>query len=250
MADVEQLIADGLEHYLNGRLELAATAFHEALRLDPTHLQARDFLEATLGGPTTVPDADAFAPLDIENITAWDEGPQVKTPIVIADDPSSTPAPALELVTQRHTARTERISATQRRKIDSLIEEARRFESLGDYTSVLDVTERILAVDPQHTDASALRERAATTLLQMYESRLGSRDGIPEVVMKPDEVIWLGLDHRAGFVLAQIDGVVNYDDLYAVCGMEPVDTARVLAQLLEQKVIRTKPRSSLRPRLR
>jgi hypothetical protein len=49
--------------------------------------------------------------------------------------------------------------------------------------------------------------------------------------------VWLNLDHRAGFVLSQIDGEVNYEDLFSVSGMSRVDTARILSQLLRDGVI-------------
>ncbi|MFL5416778.1 MAG: hypothetical protein ACJ78Y_12295, partial [Myxococcales bacterium] len=72
---------------------------------------------------------------------------------------------------------------------------------------------------------------------QMYESKLGSMDRVPRVALPPDEIIWLNLDPRAGFVLAQIDGDVSFEDLYAVCGLRRLDTARILSQLVEEGVI-------------
>ena len=60
---------------------------------------------------------------------------------------------------------------------------------------------------------------------------------IPRVLLKDDEIIWLNLDHRAGFVLAQIDGTVSFDDLFSVSGMSRIDTARILAQLVDEGVI-------------
>src|SRR5258708_19682730 len=59
----------------------------------------------------------------------------------------------------------------------------------------------------------------------------------PRMAIPPDEVIWLNLDPRAGFVLAQIDGEVSFDDLYAICGLKRLDTARILCELLEEGVV-------------
>jgi hypothetical protein len=50
--------------------------------------------------------------------------------------------------------------------------------------------------------------------------------------------MWLNLDHRAGFLLAQVDGTVNYDELFALSGLPRLDTARILASLLADGVIR------------
>jgi len=42
---------------------------------------------------------------------------------------------------------------------------------------------------------------------------------------------------RSGFVLAQIDGEVSFEDLYAICGLSQLDTARILSQLLAEGVV-------------
>src|SRR5438132_1637831 len=73
--------------------------------------------------------------------------------------------------------------------------------------------------------------------LQLRRSRPRRRAAIP-----PDEIIWLNLDPRAGFVLAQIDGEVSFDDLYAICGLKRLDTARILCELLEQGVVQVQGR--------
>ncbi len=65
----------------------------------------------------------------------------------------------------------------------------------------------------------------------------GPLDHRPRVCLAPDEIVWLNLDHRAGFVLAQIDGEVSYEDIFALSGMSRLDTSRILAQLVEEKVI-------------
>jgi hypothetical protein len=82
-----------------------------------------------------------------------------------------------------------------------------------------------------------MREDCIETLTTMYESQLGDLAGVPVLAVKPDEIIWLNLDHRAGFVLAQIDGSVTFDDLFSVSGMSRMDTARILAQLIDEGVI-------------
>jgi len=87
-----------------------------------------------------------------------------------------------------------------------------------------------------------LREKSEQTLLAMYESKLGQLELVPRVALKEDEIIWLNLDHRAGFMLAQIDGQASFEDLFAISGMSRLDTARILAQLVEEGVIRPENR--------
>ena len=232
-ADVEALLRQGVENYGAGRLREAAAAFHEALWLDPSNEKARDYLKEMLGTP---PAEIAGAPEEPLG-SAWDDGPAAQASIVLGDDPSEPgvrehqsqpPVPVIE------------VEDDVRRQVAALLEEARSAAALGDSTGAMDRCDRLLRLDPSSADGQRLRQQAAETLIQMYESQLGGREAVPELAAHPDEIIWLGLDHRAGFVLAQIDGQVSYDDLYAICGMSRLDTSRILSQLASQKVIRTR----------
>jgi hypothetical protein len=114
---------------------------------------------------------------------------------------------------------------------------AKELVALNDFSGALELTNKILAKRPNDREATALHHTCEENLTLMYESRMGSMDRRPRVLLKPDEVIWLNLDPRAGFVLAQIDTEVSFDDLYAICGLSRLDTARILSQLLEEGVI-------------
>ena len=114
---------------------------------------------------------------------------------------------------------------------------AKELVALNDFSGALELTNKILAKRPADRDALAMHKTCEENLTQMYESRMGTMDRRPRVVLKPDEVIWLNLDPRAGFVLAQIDGEVSFEDLYAICGLSRLDTAHILSQLLEEGVI-------------
>jgi hypothetical protein len=120
---------------------------------------------------------------------------------------------------------------------DTLMQGARELFELGDFSGSLELVQKALTLQPRHRDALAYLERNQDTLVQMYESKLGSVHARPRVVLRPDEIVWLNLDHRAGFVLAQIDGTITVDDLYALSGLSRLDTAKILAELVEQGVI-------------
>jgi len=102
------------------------------------------------------------------------------------------------------------------------------------YLKIQDANRTAAASQPGLTDALA---RSETKLQTIYESKIGKLSAVPRVRLKEDEVICLNLDHRAGFMLAQIDGTLSFEDLFAVSGMSRLDTARILAQLLDQRVI-------------
>jgi len=93
------------------------------------------------------------------------------------------------------------------------------------------------ALDPDAPEVARALAESEQTLQALYESKLGKLSVVPRVRLRDDEVIWLNLDHRAGFILAQIDGALTFDDLFSVSGMSRLDTARILVQLLEQRVI-------------
>jgi hypothetical protein len=97
--------------------------------------------------------------------------------------------------------------------------------------------EKILKIDPGHVEARRYLEQNEATLIAMYESKLGPAGAIPRLAIQPEEVMWLNLDHRAGFLLAQIDGSSSYEDLFALSGLPRLDTARILATLMQEGVI-------------
>lgn len=114
---------------------------------------------------------------------------------------------------------------------------ARELLALNDFSGALELLGKILLRKPNDRDALAMHEICEQNLTLMYESKLGSMEARPAVAIAPDEIIWLNLDPRAGFVLAQIDGEVSFEDLYAICGLKRLDTARILCELLEQGVV-------------
>jgi tetratricopeptide (TPR) repeat protein len=114
---------------------------------------------------------------------------------------------------------------------------AKELFSLGDFSGSLELIEKILQLDPDHGEARDYLRQNESTLVSMYESKLGPLTHIPRLAIKPEEVMWLNLDHRAGFLLAQIDGTVDYDTLFALSGLPRLDTARILANLIADGVI-------------
>jgi hypothetical protein len=127
--------------------------------------------------------------------------------------------------------------APARSEVEQWMQGARQLFALGDFTGSLELIERLLKLDPRHAEARAYLVQNEATLTAMYESKLGPPGAIPRLAISPEEVTWLSLDHRAGFLLAQIDGTVSYEDLFALSGLPRLDTARILANLLAEGVI-------------
>lgn len=109
--------------------------------------------------------------------------------------------------------------------------------AMGDFSGALQIAEKILGAHPRDQDAQSVAKRSREVLLDMYSSRIAGLDRVPRISMGPDQIRWLSLDHRAGFLLSMIDGISSIDDLLDVSGMPRLDALRILCELLEAKVI-------------
>ena len=112
-----------------------------------------------------------------------------------------------------------------------------RFE-VGDFSGALTLAVKLLEEDPEHVDAGLYAEHCRDVLKQMYISNLGGLRRVPQIAVSPEQLRWLALDHRAGFLLSQLDGHSTFEELLDVCGMPPFEAIHLLVQLLQQNVIR------------
>jgi hypothetical protein len=109
--------------------------------------------------------------------------------------------------------------------------------SLGDYSGALGAAETILEGDPSHADARSCADNCRSVLQQMYVARIGPLDRVPVVIVPRDQLRWLSIDHRAGFMLSHIDGVSNVEMILDVSGMPLLEALRILFELVQQRVI-------------
>jgi hypothetical protein len=110
--------------------------------------------------------------------------------------------------------------------------------AVGDYTGALDLAEKLLESDTENQEASLCRLKCRKTLMQMYESRIGSFSRVPKRNISEEEVIWRNLDPVAGFIMASVDGVVTFEDIIDISTLSRFETCRVLNQLLQDGIIK------------
>ncbi len=115
--------------------------------------------------------------------------------------------------------------------------------AMGDFTGALVVAESLLDANPEDEQAARYAESCRDVLTQMYSARLGPSDQTVVVAVPPDQIRWLSLDHRAGFLLSMIDGTSSIDEILDVSGMARLEAMRILFMLYEQQVIRLEPSS-------
>lgn len=109
--------------------------------------------------------------------------------------------------------------------------------AMGDFSGALSIATRLLELDPSDTEATRYAESCRAVLTEMYAARLGPPQRVVAACVAPEQVRWLSLDHRAGFVLSLVDGTCTVEELLDISGMAPLDTLKILVELLEQGVI-------------
>lgn len=107
----------------------------------------------------------------------------------------------------------------------------------GDFSGALIVAEGILEAAPQHEEALRCQLRCTEVLSQMYLARLGSLAQVVRVALSGEQIRWLSLDHRAGFLLSLVDGQSSIETLLDISGMPRLEALRILYALLDQRVI-------------
>jgi len=130
----------------------------------------------------------------------------------------------------------DRPTLPQQPELDPL-EDMRQRMAARDYSGALVVAESILASEPESEQARRCAEDCRERLADKYIERLGGRCSVPRVVMRPDELHKLSLDHRAGFLLSFIDGTMSIEEVLDVASMPMLDALRIVYELREQGVI-------------
>ncbi len=113
--------------------------------------------------------------------------------------------------------------------------------AMGDFTGALVTAESLLETDAEDEQALRYAESCRDVLTQMYAARLGPLTQTVRVGVPPDQIRWLSLDHRAGFLLSMVDGTSSIEEILDVSGMTRLDALRILFTLLEQQVIVLEP---------
>lgn len=144
-----------------------------------------------------------------------------------------TPAPKLEL----DLSSLDDEDAEEAPADPTLSELSERY-AMGDYSGALIVAEGLLETDPGHVEALRFAKNCRENLTNMYSARLGPLDQVVLLGVPGDQLRWLALDHRAGFLLSLVDGVLTIEELLDISGMPRLDALRILFSLLQEGVIR------------
>lgn len=108
---------------------------------------------------------------------------------------------------------------------------------LGDFSGALEAAESKLAHSPKDAEALRFQSRCQEVLTTMWTARLGAPDRPVRMLIAEDQLRWLSVDHRAGFVISLIDGHATLEQILDIAGMPRIDALRILAELSERGVI-------------
>lgn len=156
---------------------------------------------------------------------------------------SSTPPPAPIFDTQDSNDALALVGGTRRdadpNEVDFEREMHERFE-LGDFSGALRAAEIVLGGDPSHARATELSHACREKLAGLYLARLGGGERAIERAVAPSDVRWLGIDHRAGFMLSQIEQGTSVEELVDVSGLPRHDALKLLVELVGAGAVRLK----------
>lgn len=153
---------------------------------------------------------------------------------MVETKPPPTPVESTEAVVLVSSAAKKPATRTQ---VDLRSEMADRF-ALGDFTGSLRAAELLLGRDPKDNEANQHASACRDRLSQLHLSRLGGSDRVPTVAVADSEIRWLGLDHRAGFLLSHIDGMTTVEEVIDLSGMPRHEALKLLLELRESGAIR------------
>jgi hypothetical protein len=124
--------------------------------------------------------------------------------------------------------------------LPSLDEAAQRMQAcyeVGDFSGALSAAEVLLEHDPEDVEANRYAQSCRDVLTQMFSARLAPLDRVVRVAISQEQIRWLSLDHKSGFLLSLVDGNCSIEELLDVSGMPRLDALRILLTLSQQKVI-------------
>ena len=123
-----------------------------------------------------------------------------------------------------------------------LVGEMEELYALDDLTGALRFAELILGREPDNMQARQCAQNCRQRLVQLYASKIGDLSGVPVQALSENQMRWLGLDHRSGFLLSRVDGLSTIEEVLDVCGMPRLEALKTLVDLLERGAIRVQTR--------
>ncbi len=173
---------------------------------------------------------DIARDLDLREITR----PAPPSPKAIAQGTKRYPSVP---VLHRPSARSSAPPTEEQEALDALLARMKAAFSAGSFDAARRCALEALRLQPGHRGATHYLDTCDRILEQAVMSRIGDLDRVPVVIMTDENIQWLALDHRAGFILSLMDGYTTLEELLDIAGMPHNDVLRIVGMLLDKGVI-------------
>jgi hypothetical protein len=124
-----------------------------------------------------------------------------------------------------------------RRKVNEHLNQAMLAAEAGDFARAVAEAESAGTADPDGLIAPIILARHREFLHRVYEGHLGDTSRVPLVAVPLHEISAQQLDHRTGFLLSRIDGMLTFEDILDIAGMPRIEAYKILSQLLRKGFI-------------
>ena len=124
-----------------------------------------------------------------------------------------------------------------RERVTELLRMVKDAADRGDFRGAVETAEMASAADPDGQVSPVLLHRHRDLLYRVYEGHLGDLKAVPLVAIPLHEISAQNLDHRTGFLLSRIDGMLTFEDILDVAGMPRMEAYQILSALLRKGVI-------------
>jgi tetratricopeptide (TPR) repeat protein len=196
---IERLVRAGLECFGEGDVERAIACWEEALRLDPHHPQALDYLGAARAGEDAGPEAEDFEFAD--------------------SDSGATSGDRRQL------------------SLEALLRNAQKLLRKQDLEGALALFETAADLDPRRIEIEGYIDMVRSRLLKGYRERVGGGQTLPRLRADPGEVTRYNLPADAGFLLSLLDGATSVEELISLSGMDAFEALRILNKLIDAGIV-------------
>jgi hypothetical protein len=129
------------------------------------------------------------------------------------------------------------IGARIYRRVTDLLALAREAAERADFRSAIEAAEAASAEDPEDQVAPAILDHYKDLMNQIYEGYIGDMNHVPLLAVPMHEISAQSLDHKTGFLLSRIDGMLTFEDILDVSGMPRMEAFKIISYLLRKGVI-------------
>jgi hypothetical protein len=123
------------------------------------------------------------------------------------------------------------------RTIAELLVAASAEHEAGRAGTALPLIHEILEREPKNSEAQALLLLAEKEFIQQIYAADFSPQGVPTILMTPDNLPLDGIGSQEGFVLSRINGEWDIESILSICPFREADTLRMIKTLLDKGII-------------